>query len=182
MAFLPTCPGNLAWQKEGGHKFRPEIESKHRMRLAYASVRVKALCYIFLLAAVLTGCGQRDPIDQVVRQESSNPYFGNGLFVPIHLPATTSPEQLASAIFNRDSSTSGNKANILETKKVQIRYKDSPEDARPDACSYIAMLVDTASGRKVVLLQYHEGGSKGLGGWWHQVYDQSTSVQITGQK
>jgi len=132
---------------------------------------MKVSSFIILLAVALTGCGQRDPIDRVVRQASSDPFFRNGMWKPILLPATASPEQLASAVFKQDFSELGNVTKILETKKVQIAYKDMTNEV-PNA-TYTAVLVDADIGRKVILFQYSENKrDKRISGWWHRVYDQ----------
>jgi hypothetical protein len=106
-----------------------------------------------------------------VRQESSDPYFFSGPGRTIRLPATTSPEQVASAVFKQNFSELGSVTKFLETKNVQISYKGMTNLVPND--TYTAVLVDTNIGRKVVLFQYRVDKREKMGtGWEYRVYDQ----------
>jgi hypothetical protein len=131
------------------------------------------LFIISLVAFVMVGCGHQDPIDSIVKKESANPYFGNGMYVPIRLPAAATPEQLTSAVFKQDLRELGSVTNIVEARKIQIMPKGLMDVTNTDFFNYTAVLVDTDIGRKVVLLHYFDGGkNKTSAGWWHEVYDQ----------
>jgi hypothetical protein len=130
---------------------------------------------VVLSAIVFCGCGDKNPIDQVVKQESSNPYFGNGLCTLIRLPATASPEQLVSNVFKQNVDEPGSVTNIVEVRKVQIIYKTEKDWAatNQERFTYTAVLVGMNTGRKVVLFRYFDGGTnKSSGDWWHRIYDQ----------
>lgn len=109
---------------------------------------------IFSLAALL-GCQPIDPIDRVVRKESSNEYFPSGMWKPIDLPATASAEEVIGKLF-------ATPIRILTNREVRIS-----EDL------YRAALVETGGGRKVVLIRYDKdrNPTKKLKGWWSRVYD-----------
>jgi len=130
---------------------------------------------VVLSAIAFCGCGDKDPIDQVVKQESSNPYFGNSFVMPIRLPTTASPAQLVSNVFKQNLNEPGSVTNIVEVRKVQIIYKTEKDWAatNQERFTYTAVLVGMNTGRKVVLFQYIDGATnKGLGGWWNSIYDQ----------
>ena len=123
---------------------------------------MKAPFFVILLAFVLTGCGPRDPIDRIVKQESANAYFGNGMYHPLKMPATASPTQVVAQIVG--------KLPILEVRQVYIpNYYANASDC------YTAVLVDGGYRQEVVLLQYFGVTNNGdiHAGWWSKVYDLS---------
>ena len=108
---------------------------------------------------------QPDAIDQLVARLSSPSHgmWHNGLYQPVSLPATASPDEVGTKVFQKYISMHGShvgRHEVLATRPVRIP-KAGPSDA------YTAVLVETNLGRKIVLLQ-HE--SPGLG-WWNRVYD-----------
>lgn len=111
---------------------------------------MKTPFFVILLAIVLTGCGLKDPIDRIVKEESANPHFGNGMLRPLLMPATASPSQVVARIV-------GN-LPILEIRQVYI-----PSD---HADAYTAALVAKGDVRGVVLLRCENDDQ----GWWTQVY------------
>ena len=175
--FKSELDRNLNAKHPDGHENGWAAQRGVYYLLGRLSAHMKAWHFIILVAVFLTGCGHRDPIDRVVRQASANPWFGNGLFMPIRLPATATPQQLTSAAFKQDISELCSVTNIIESRKVQIIRKGMPKDIidekHIDYFTYAAVLVDTDVGRKVVLFHYFDGGKdKKAAGWWHQVYHQ----------
>jgi hypothetical protein len=130
---------------------------------------MKALPFIIFLSIISTGCSHRDPIDRIVKEESSNQDFPSGMFMPIRLPATASAAELASRALGFEQLATN--CTVLETRQVRI-HEDSP--LPPELIKYTAVLVDTTSGRKVILLQfqqYTKHTNSLPGGWWSRVYD-----------
>jgi hypothetical protein len=121
----------------------------------------------FLMIVLLAGCTPANPIDRVVQKESSNQYFPSGMSALINLPATASPAQVASSALGESLTN----ITIMKIRPVRIVYKDMKDVAKeqPDLFNYTAVLVDTKSGQKVVLLQYNNHAR--LSGWWSGVYD-----------
>jgi len=122
-------------------------------------VRMKAWPFIFIVALVLVGCGHRDPIDQVVKKESANDFFGNGMYMLIPLPASASVTEVTS----RALSLPDTNITVLETRQVRIHGSLLPP--------FTAVLADTGSGQKVILLQFRPDKQHPPGGWWSHVYD-----------
>jgi hypothetical protein len=125
---------------------------------------MKAWPFIILMAPVLVCCGHRDPIDRIVEQDSADPFFPTGMFTPIRLPATASAAEVASRALGQ----SGTNITVLETRQVQI-HADSGLPA--ELVNFTAVLVNTTSGLKVVLLQFQKDSQNPPGGWWSRVYD-----------
>ena len=119
---------------------------------------MKTMLLMFSMVILLAGCGHRDPISRIVKTESANEYFGNGMYMLIQLPASASASEVAS----RALGVSVTNITVLETRQVQI---PTGSKLPPEFVGYTAALVDTGSSRKVVLLQFHKDG------WWSQVYD-----------
>lgn len=118
----------------------------------------RVLPAVFGFVALL-GCGRIDPIESVVRSESSNPYFPSGMFKPLRLPATATAEEVVCQIFsNRVALGSGELSGltILTNRVVQISGE-----------SYTVALVRTSVGEHVVLVKYSQQSH----GWWSRVYD-----------
>lgn len=105
---------------------------------------------IFCLAVAL-GCRPKDPIERVVQEESANGHFPSGMYRPIDLPATASPEQVIGKVF-------GAPLKVVTNREVRIS-----DDL------YTAVVVESGGGRKVVLIRYERGPK--LSGWWSRVYD-----------
>ena len=118
--------------------------------------------------ALLLGCSAGDPIGRIVAEESRNPYFGNGLVNRIRLPASATSTQVVSEVFRSMQVPAGPNFTILQVRQVRIPCGDkSPDSSDSD---YTAVLADTISGRKVVLLQFQRYG-KDHTNWWSRVYD-----------
>jgi len=100
--------------------------------------------------ALLLGCRPTDPISRVVRNESSSSGFPSGLYSTIKLPSTASEAEVVTKILSRP-------VKILTKREVSIKDE-----------LYKAILVETTSGRKVVLIRYDENRKTG---WWSRVYE-----------
>jgi len=132
--------------------------------LGRLSARMQACSFIILIVLVLVGCGHRDPIDRIVKEESRNPYFHNGMFTAIRLPPTASAIEVAlKALGQSDTNIA-----VLESRQVQIH---ADKELPPELMSYTAVLIDTGKGRKVVLLQFQKYSKDPPGAWWSRVYE-----------
>jgi hypothetical protein len=143
-----------------------EMKSLIQMiQISHADVfsSTKTACFVILMGSILVSCVKTDPIEHIVRKESSNPTFQSGLTSLLRLPATAIPEQVTLNVLGES------KTNIIisEIRHVHISYRGVQLPA--EFTNYIAVLVDTKSGRKVVLLQYQN--DKHMPGWWSQTYD-----------
>jgi hypothetical protein len=123
--------------------------------------------FIVLMPVFLAGCGHSDPIDSIVKKDSADPYFPSGLTAIIKLPPTASVAEVTA----RALGLTGTNVTILETRQVHISYGDEDKLVPPESIRYTAVLVDTSSGRKVVLLQFERDKHDPPGGWWSRVYD-----------
>jgi hypothetical protein len=128
---------------------------------------MKTRPFIILTALILVGCGHRDPIDRIVKEDSADPHFPSGMFMPIRLPATASVGEVAA----RALGLAETNITILESRQVHISYGDEDKLVPLERVSYTAVLVDTSSGRKVVLLQFQQDSHHPPGGWWSRDYD-----------
>lgn len=124
----------------------------------------KTALLLCLVTYILIGCTPSDPIDRLVKEESSDPMFGNGMYFPITLPETTPPNQIAAMALN-DTLTN---LVVLKIKNVIISY-GKEQDMMPETTRYTAVLVGTRDGVKIVLAQYRS--DKPVVGWWTRVYD-----------
>ena len=109
---------------------------------------------ISVVAVVLAGCGHQDPIDSIVKKASAGPCFPpitDILTFAIELPATAPVAELVSkALYNETNIT------ILETKQVDIANNANKlRLGHSDIRRYTAVLVNTSSGRKVVILHFY---------------------------
>jgi hypothetical protein len=104
----------------------------------------------FFSIALLLGCHPTDPINRVVRTESSSAGFPSGLYSPIKLPSTASEAEVVTKVLSRP-------VKILTNREVSIKDE-----------LYKAVLVETTSGRKVVLIRYDKNQPTG---WWSRVYE-----------
>jgi hypothetical protein len=98
-----------------------------------------------------------DPIAALVAGLGSSWQWNNGLFPVLGLPATASTEEVVARVFRMKEERI---PKILEIRKVQIK------DSLPADAIYTAVLIETDSGRKIVLLRYLPPA----GGWWTRVY------------
>ena len=133
------------------------------------------------LAAILVGCSSskpgpvsassavagHDPIDCLSAELTNMPpesvdVFPNGLWSPIHLPATATTAKLVKKALTAEAIHS--RFTIFETRKVRLAC---PGREGFPGTDYIAVLVGTHSGRKIVLLQYDAQN------WDSQVYNVS---------
>jgi hypothetical protein len=103
-----------------------------------------------------------DPIDRLAARLASTPLWNNGLSPQIDLPPTAATDEVVAAVFERVSFDQGRatRHETLRTKPVSIGG---------DPREYVAVLVETNFGRKIVLLRY-EGQSIG---WWSRVFDEA---------
>jgi len=108
-------------------------------------------------AADATGIAA-DPIDELVQKLSVSPLWKNGLSPDLDLPADAPTDQIIARVFERTGFDDGyvKTHRILDTRVVRI-----PGEI---ADSYLAALVDTNFGRKIVLLKYESTR------WWSRVY------------
>jgi hypothetical protein len=123
--------------------------------------------FIILTALILAGCGHRELIDRIVKEDSADPHFPSGLSSLIRLPAAAPVAQVAAKALGLVETN----ITILETRQVHISHGDENKLVPPERLSYIAVLVDTGSGRKVVLLQFQQDSDHPPGGWWSRDYD-----------
>jgi len=133
----------------------------------------------YLAAASMMGCATApDPIDNLVTQLSASEDWFNGIYPEVSLPKTASIKQVLIKVFPMAGVDSGHltKYEILESvtsykilKIRQVYIQPAPGNVPPE--SYIAVLVQTNLGEKIVLLKY--GGD--IPDWWSRVYDANTS-------
>ncbi len=86
--------------------------------------------------------------------ELSQQDFHYYMYFPIKLPKTASPVQCLSVLTNR--------GNLTYRKILEIR----PVHMEPGGTNYTAVLLDTDTGQKIVLLAPEETNS-----WYFQIYD-----------
>lgn len=109
----------------------------------------------FLLAMPVQG--QTDPISRLVAQlEASGGLWVNGISPLLPYPASVRPEVLLREILNGYDWARDRPFQILEQREVVL------DGGKP----YQALLVKTAAGRRIVLLQYQPGHD-----WWSKVFD-----------
>jgi hypothetical protein len=127
---------------------------------------------LFSTALLLLGCAflpprspaaeqaaKSDPITTLVEKISaSHGLWLNGIYPILGLPATASTDEVIARMFEMTSFAEGRvkQYRILETRLVQV-----------SGDTYIAALVRTELGDKIVLLRY--AGTPM--GWWSRVYD-----------
>jgi len=121
---------------------------------------------ISVVAVVLAGCSHQDLIDSIVKKASAGPCFPpitDILTFGIELPATAPVAELVSkALYNETNIT------ILETKQVDIANNANKlRLGHSDIRRYTAVLVNTSSGRKVVILHFYPP----VGFWNYVTYD-----------
>jgi len=96
-----------------------------------------------------------DPIDRLVQSLPSNGLWTNGLFPKIMLPATADASQVIAECM---VGAHIEKYSILEIRDVAVAGL---------SVKYLAVLVDSTAGQKIVLMQYASPAS----GWWTRIYD-----------
>jgi hypothetical protein len=134
---------------------------------------------VFSIAALLLGCAlladpsaaaeqaiaKGDPIGALVERLSASPLWRNGRNPIVELPVTATPDEVIARVFEQISFDEGQvtQYRILETRLVQIpgQLQDT----------YVATLVSTNVGNKIVLLKYEDSRSA----WWSRVYDARSS-------
>jgi hypothetical protein len=103
-----------------------------------------------------------DSIDALVASlASTGGMWLNGISPVLELPEEAPIEDLVAEFFQKVSYDSG---PIGSTKIVEIRPVTIPPGWNDDG--YTAVLIDTADGRKILVLQHSKAG-----GWWCRVYD-----------
>jgi hypothetical protein len=114
-------------------------------------MRITAL--LGIAAVLLASTAPSDPIGQVVAQYDTDPFWMNGLFPVIKLPADASNEQVVAKAFAvRGFSGKGKDYRIMNKRQVQI-----------DGVPYMAVLIRIGHQGGVVLFKY-EGTS-----WWSRI-------------
>ena len=127
----------------------------------------RSCAFVYDARLWLARMGQKNSIEieRLVSRLSSLPMWENGTFPTLNLPATASTEQVVTRVFRMTGFDKQPVTNhrIIETCQVQI----------PSSFMgfYTAVLVDTPSGRKIVLLACQKSGA----GWWSRVFDVKTS-------
>jgi hypothetical protein len=104
-----------------------------------------------------------DPIEALVERLSlTHGLWVNGFAPKIDLPANAPTNQVLEQMFKVIGFNNGHVTSyqIVETRQVRIigGFQDT---------NFMAVLVETNLGRKVVLLQHQTGP----GGWWSRTYD-----------
>jgi hypothetical protein len=114
-------------------------------------MRITAL--LGIAAVLLASMGASDPIDQVVAQYDTDPFWMNGLFPVIKLPADASNEQVVAKAFAVSGfSGKGKDYQIMNKRQVQI-----------DGVPYMAILIRTGHQGGVVLFKYESTS------WWSRI-------------
>jgi hypothetical protein len=125
-------------------------------------------------AALLAGCATTpDPIDRLVSRLSSDHSWERGDYFSLGLPASSSIEQVVSRVLELLSSDT---RPVTTHKIIKVRKVGIPGSSLPGV--YTAVLVDTGSGRKVVLLN-HVGPDRD---WWYLVFDEWSWPVIDAKK
>ncbi len=118
---------------------------------------MKAAYIVMAIALLGSECSRRDPIDRLMT-ELSHEGFTSYIFFPIELSKTASPQECIAVLTTR-----GNLSNPQFLEVRQLR--DSLEVA------YTAVLLNTTSGRKIVLLRPDPPSKSGRDQWYFRIYD-----------
>ena len=126
-------------------------------------------------ASTEPAAAKSDPIATLVETLSASHLWRNGIFLSVELPATASADEVIAGMFEKLSLDEGQvtRYRILETRLVQIPknlpYTNIPGVRTTETLpyTYIAALVRTDYGDKIVLLKYRGPQI----GWWSRVYD-----------
>ena len=98
-------------------------------------------------------CSASDDIDSFISKLSPFGIWENGIFIPILLSESASPQQVVTEVLSKYHF---DKYSIVEIKDVTI-----------NSMKYSAALIDTNRGRKIMLVRYYGGSS----GWWNKMFD-----------
>ena len=102
-----------------------------------------------------------DPITQLVeRLSASHGLWRNGLFPSLGLAENASNEQIVARVFEVSTFDQG---RVTEHRILQTRHVQIPTGQQE---LYIAILVETNIGRKIVLVKFDGPAA----GWWSRVY------------
>jgi len=140
---------------------------------------MKTITLLTLSILLLNGCAPSDPIDRVVQEASSNPNFSSDgwmavLMIRTSSPVTMFPEELTKWMFKDYILESWNTNRILEVKKVQISYElANPNGAQSSGTNYLAVLVNTDMGRRVILYKDSGKSTKYWIGWEFKIDDKN---------
>jgi hypothetical protein len=132
-------------------------------------VKVECLTLWLVLTFAFVGCSPRDPIDRLMA-ELPHQVFSHP-FVPIELPEAATAEQLISALAKRGIEELGH-FEFASFRIVEKRVTNVPQEVqgKPPVENYLAVLLDTNLGRRIVLFQPLR--SKGeWRGWSYWIYD-----------
>lgn len=136
-------------------------------------------------AAAEQSVAQGDPIARLVERLSVSHLWRSGPYPQLRLPATASTDEVIARVFAITSLGEGRttRYRILETRLVQISEGQAAQFGIPETrrmqiqiaeglpYTYIAALVRTEMGDKIVLLKYEDTRA----GWWSRVYDPRAS-------
>lgn len=119
------------------------------------------LIFIFIIAAFLVGCARTpDAIDLLVADLSStHGMWLNGYFLDIRLPKNASTQEVIEQVFKEAIFDTGKVTSYKILRTRQVHIADSSETDL-----YIAVLVHTNFGEKIILLKRGED-------WWCRYYD-----------
>jgi len=109
-------------------------------------------------SAVATGVPRaEDAIDRLAKRLAAEPMWENGMFPRIALPETSTIDELVPAAFGRVSFDHGRarRRTIVASRSVRVGEE-----------SYVAAIVDTDVGRKVLLARWRGPQV----GWWTRVF------------
>lgn len=117
---------------------------------------------VFIVALLVAGCNSTpDPIDHLVADLSStHGMWRNGYSMEIKLPKTASTDELIEQFFKISSFDRGKVTSYKILKSRQVHIPDSDKNE-----IFIAVLVKTDFGEKIVLFKKYESG------WWCRAYD-----------
>jgi hypothetical protein len=116
-----------------------------------------------------------DPIDRLVADLSAtHGMWRNGIFPALNLPLTATPEEVIKKRFDQDVAGGlFTSYKILRIRSVPIAttgYIGALADPPADSVWCTAALVETDSGKKILLMKYT--GEQ----WWTRVYDTKPSA------
>lgn len=114
--------------------------------------------FLAIVFALILACSPRDPIDNLVKKLSSDPYWYNGYEYPLRLPPNVSQVDLVLEALKHSDLPQPTPASI---------HIASHRDVIIHNITYSAFLLETDVGRRIVLLQYVAL----LHGWRHFVFE-----------
>lgn len=123
-------------------------------------MRSLALLMTALFALSSPSGAEEDPIDALVaRLCNSHGMWVNGCYPLLDFDSSASPEPIIRAVLDGYDWARGKDFLMLDQRLVRI---SPPINEQP----FTAVLIDTAAGKKIVLLQYENRS-----GWWTKVFD-----------